>query len=204
MTPDEYQTVWRGLRAPSLANQLEASEVAPGSGVWVARDASAQQHLLVQVPDGSDLDVSGTHGLGVSISRHRIPEHEDATYIDLACLDQAVAPTFAAVAADIAEEAVHAEPTNRLAEVVAALNEWRWFWGVDPTRLSATDAIGLFGELWFLIRWAGASPASIQAWALERFPTRFPVAAVFGRSQGNLACGGSHPFHPEPRTTGGR
>jgi Putative PD-(D/E)XK family member, (DUF4420) len=162
--PDQYQAVWRGLRTPSLANQLEASEVDPGSGVWVARDASDLQHLLVQVPDGSELDVSGTHGLGVSISRHRIPEHEDATYIDLVCLDQAVAPTFAAVAADIAEEALHAEPASRLTEVVAALNEWRWFWGVDPTRLSATDAIGLFGELWFLIRWAGASPASIQAW----------------------------------------
>ena len=55
-------------------------------------------------------------GLGVSISRHRIPERADATYIDLACLDQAVAATFAAVAADIAEQAVHAEPATRSAK----------------------------------------------------------------------------------------
>lgn len=164
MTPDEFQSIWRNLRAPSLTGQLEASEVRPRSGVWIAKDYSTRQHLLVQVPEGSKLDVAGTHGLGVSVARHRIPEHADASYVDLVCLDQAVAPTFAAVAVDIAEEAVQADPTNRLTEVVAALNEWRWFWGVDPTRMSVADAIGLFGELWFLIRWAGASAGSVHAW----------------------------------------
>lgn len=164
MTPDEFQSIWRDLPAPSSQGQLEAREITPRSGVWVAKDYSTRQHLLVQVPDGANLDVSGTHGLGVSVAKHRIPEHADATYVDLVCLDQAVTPTFAAVAADIAEEAVQSEPTNRLTEVVAALNEWRWFWGVDPTRMSAADAIGLFGELWFLVRWAGASPASVHAW----------------------------------------
>jgi hypothetical protein len=30
--------------------------------------------------------------------------------------------------------------------------------------MSVTDAVGLFGELWFLNRWAGPSAASVQAW----------------------------------------
>ena len=164
MTPDEFQSRWRELPLPTSASQLEAGEVEDGSGVWVARDSSNRQHLLVRVPDGVELDVTGTHGLSVGVARHRIPDQPDAHYIDLVCLDQAVAATFAAVAADIAEEAGAVGPDARRSHVVSALNEWRWFWGVDPTQLSASDAIGLFGELWFLIRWAGVSGESIHAW----------------------------------------
>jgi hypothetical protein len=164
MTPEEFQSRWRELPLPTSTSQLEAGEVEDGSGVWVARDSANRQHLLVRVPDGVDLDVTGTHGLSVGVARHRIPNQPDAFYIDLVCLDQAVAATFAAVAADIAEEAVAAGPDARRSHVVSALNEWRWFWGVDPTQLSASDAIGLFGELWFLIRWAGVSGEAIQAW----------------------------------------
>lgn len=164
MTPEEFQSRWRELPLPASVTQLEATEVAQSSGVWVARDCLNRQHLLVRVPDGVDLDVTGTHGLSVGIASHRIPGQPDAFYIDLVCLDQAVEATFAAVAADIAEETVEAGPDARRGQVVSALNEWRWFWGVDPTQLSASDAIGLFGELWFLIRWAGVSEKSIQAW----------------------------------------
>ncbi|HUZ54196.1 MAG TPA: PD-(D/E)XK motif protein [Streptosporangiaceae bacterium] len=164
MTPEEFQSCWRELPVPTSSAQLEASQVSARSGIWVARDISNRQHLLVQIPDGVTLDIAGTHGLGVSIARHRIPGHADASYIDLVCLDQAVAATFAAVAADIAEEAVQADAGERRSQVIAVLNEWRWFWGVDPAQLSSADAVGLFGELWFLIRWVGASAQSVQAW----------------------------------------
>jgi hypothetical protein len=164
VTPEEFQAVWKSLPSPTQPGQLEAREAAPASGVWIARDASDHQHLLVQVPDGTRLDISGTHGLGVQVTRHRVPDRADATYIDLACLDPAVAATFAAVAADIANQAVRADPRSRLSDVVRALNEWRWFWGVDPAHLTAADAVGLFGELWFMIQWTGVSPVSVQAW----------------------------------------
>lgn len=164
MRPEEFQSQWHDLPAPSASGQLEAVEVAVGSGVWIARDDSDRQHLLVRVPTGVVLDISGTHGLRVSVVRHRIPAQPDASYIDLLCLDPAVVATFAAVAADIAAETVGASPESRRGLVITALNEWRWFWGVDPTKISANDAVGLFGELWFLLRWAGISAASVQAW----------------------------------------
>lgn len=164
MTPEEFELRWRDLPVPTSVAQLEASEVVAGSGVWIARDHADRQHLLVRVPDGVTIDITGTHGLSAAVARHRIPAQSDATYIDVVGLDQAAAATFAAVAVDIAEEAVHAEAHERRSQVMAALNKWRWFWGVDPTQLSATDVVGLFGELWFLIRWAGVSPGSIQAW----------------------------------------
>lgn len=164
MTPDEFQAVFRTLPSPRQLGQLEAHELTPPSGVWVARDDSDHQHLLVQVPDETKLDILGTHGLSVQITRRRVPGRPDATYIDLSCLDIAVAATFAAVAADVANHAVQADSRSRLSDVIGVLNEWRWFWGVDPAHLSASDAVGLFGELWFMIQWAGVSPATVQAW----------------------------------------
>ena len=91
---------------------------------------------------------------------------------------------FAAVAADIASEAVQAGPDARRDQVISALNEWRWFWGVDPTRLSAREAIGLFGELWFLIRWAGVSADSVEAWGClngARHDFQWPMQSVRSR-----------------------
>jgi Putative PD-(D/E)XK family member, (DUF4420) len=164
VTPDEYQTVWRGLGLPTSGNQLEATEIPLGSGIWVARDHRGGQHLLVRVPDGAKLALSETHGLSVSITRTRIPDQGDASYVDLACLDAAAAPTFAAVASDIAAAAFHVAPERRVSAVTAALGEWRWFWGVDPARLSGADAVGLFGELWFLVRWAKPSAATVESW----------------------------------------
>lgn len=164
MTPEEFELRWRDLPVPLSVTQLEASEVISGSGIWIARDHVNRQHLLVRVPDGVTMDVAGTHGLIATVARHRIPAQMDATYIDLVGLDQATAATFASAAVDVIDEAIHADAQERCNRIIAVLNKWRWFWGVDPTQLSAADAVGLFGELWFLIRWVGVSPASVKAW----------------------------------------
>lgn len=164
MTPTEFTAAWEALRTPVTNHELEAHELVPGSGVWVARDNADHQHLLVLVDGKRELDLEETHGLSVAITRHRVAGRADAPYVDLACLDSGTVQTFATVAADIAN-AVIGEPIEaRTSAVTAAVREWRWFWGVDPSRLSMTDAIGLFGELWFLNRWAGVSAASVQAW----------------------------------------
>ena len=164
MTPEEFLSIWRALQAPALIDKLEAREIISASGVWAAKDYAGRQHLLIQVADDTKISVRETHGLVVSVSRHRVPEHSDAMFIDLTCLDQSIIGTFAAVAADIAQVTAHTDPADRSTEVVTALNKWRWFWGVDPAGLSPQDALGLFGELWFLLRWAGATPESVGAW----------------------------------------
>ena len=164
MTPDEFLEIWASLSTPTTNQELEAKEVAPNSGVWVARDNAEHQHLLVLVDGKTDLGLDETHGLSVAISRHRIAGRDDASYVDLVCLDEGAVQTFATVAADIAGSIGQQPIESRTAAVTAAVREWRWFWGVDPTRMSANDAVGLFGELWFLNRWAGQSAASLQAW----------------------------------------
>lgn len=164
MTPAEYLATFESLPTPTTNYDLEAHEAVAGSGVWVARDNGDYQHLLVQVNDDASLDLEETHGLQVKVARHRIAGRRDASYIDLVCLDVGAVATFAAVAGEIASATTVIDLANRPAAVIGAVRAWRWFWDVDPSRMSTTDAIGLFGELWFLNRWAGVSEGSVEAW----------------------------------------
>lgn len=181
MTPAEYLTIFESLSTPTTNHDLEAHEVAGGSGVWVARDNSDHHHLLVKVGDYNDLDLEETHGLQVKIGRHRIAGRNDAPYIDLVCLDAGAVATFAAVASDIAAATVPTDLADRPAAVVGAVRSWRWFWGVDPSHMSTRDAVGLFGELWFLNRWAGISASSVEAWVGShgsRHDFQWPTSSV--------------------------
>ncbi|WP_166521129.1 PD-(D/E)XK motif protein [Modestobacter roseus] len=164
MTPEELQSRWREIIIPASGRELQAIQVLGQSGVWVARDHSARPHLLVRIPDGASFNAAETHGLGVGVGRHRIMGLPDATYVDFVCLDQAVLHTFAAVTSDLVRAVLEADLDARREKLLSVLSEWRWFWGVDPSRLSATDALGLFGELWFLVRWVGVSSKAIEAW----------------------------------------
>lgn len=181
MTPDEFQTIWKALRTPITNHELEAAEVSTGTGVWIARDNADHQHLLVLVDTQSQLELDETRGLKVAISQHRIADREDAPYVDLVCLDPGAVQTFATVASDIANAVVKRPPEDRTGAVVTAIREWRWFWGVDPNQMSKSDAVGLFGELWFLNRWAGVSEATVQAWTGSsgaRHDFQWPTSSV--------------------------
>ena len=164
MTPDEFLATWEALKTPVTNHELEAHEVASGTGVWVARDNSDHQHLLVLVDGLSDLALDETHGLKVVISQHRIAGRGEAPYVDLGCLDEGAIQTFASVATEVANAVTRRPPEERTSALLAVIREWRWFWGVDPTQMSTNDAIGLLGELWFLNRWAGVSPTALKAW----------------------------------------
>jgi hypothetical protein len=181
MTPSEFQAAWDALKTPVTNQELEAREVTAGSGVWVARDNADHQHLLVLVDGKSELGLDETHGLKVAISQHRVAGRGDAPYVDLACLDAGAAQTFATVAAEIANTATDAPIEDRTRAVAAAVREWRWFWGVDPSRMSRTDAVGLFGELWFLNRWAGVNAGTVAAWEASngaRHDFQWPTSSV--------------------------
>lgn len=181
MTPEEFLGVWESLATPVTNQELRAHEAVPGAGVWVARDNSDHQHLLVLVDGETELGLEETHGFGAQIKRHRIDGRSDAPYVDLVCLDEGAAQTFAAVAANITSVVAEEPVESRTSLVAATVREWRWFWGVDPSRMSANDAVGLFGELWFLHRWAGVTPSSIQAWEAStgsRHDFQWPTSSV--------------------------
>jgi len=79
-----------------------------------------------------------------------------------------------------------------MAAVVAALARWQWFWGVESGRLSAQDALGLFGELWFFHRWAGDVPGVLAAWTAStgsRHDFQWPERSVEVKAASRRADG---------------
>jgi len=181
VTPAEFQEAWSRLKTPVTNQELEATEISAGSGVWVARDNGNYQHLLVLVDGKTDLGLDETHGLKVAIAQHRIAGRGDASYVDLVCLDSGAGQTFAVVATEIANATVSTPIEDRTSAVAAAVREWRWFWGVDPTALSRKAAVGLFGELWFLTRWAGVTSENVTAWDASngaRHDFQWPLSSV--------------------------
>ncbi len=168
MIPNEYENRWRDLDPAPSSSEMTGVEIEPPSGVWIARDDVGRRHLLIEAPPNVRIGAAKTHGLGVSVGKRIVTGGSETQVIDLACLDSAVAGTFAAVAASVVTRILDADLDARGAAVSEVLTEWRWFWGIDPESLSATDAVGLFGELWFLLMWSGVSAAAVKAWDASR------------------------------------
>jgi len=163
VTPELLEGYWARLPVAPQADRLVADEIGT-VGIWVARDNQGQPHVLVRLDFPSRVPPFDTRGLRVEVGERQVADGPSDTYLDLVCLDDTVAPTFAVVAADVATLAENTEPTRRGTVLAAALSRWRWFWRVDSGGLSETDVVGLFAELWFLAQWAGADVLAVAAW----------------------------------------
>jgi hypothetical protein len=72
--------------------------------------------------------------------------------VDLACFDSTQNATFSAVVQDLLSTLN--ETAGPAADAIrTALIRWKTFWRSRPAGLSREEALGLFGELWFLRRW---------------------------------------------------
>jgi hypothetical protein len=124
---------------------------------------------------------SSTRGLEVSTDDLIIGGSPSRKYIRLLCSDPAHYQTFTALCESIIT-AIAADPKEPKAAVVRCLERWRSFWMLDQTALSREQALGLFGELWFLSRWMGTlSLSSVSKWQGplgSRHDFQWPVASV--------------------------
>lgn len=191
MNPDDLDRAWQSLATPDSAQQLAAAAI-PGDDVWAAIDHQAQRHLLLRVPEGTEAPPTVTRGLRVTVARHQVLGGDPADYLDLVCLSNEMTMTFTAVAADIGAEAGPAIPEHRLSAVVSALGRWQWFWGIEADRLSEQDALGLFAELWFLLRWEGGGETAVDAWtasAGSRHDFQWPKRSIEVKATGRRADG---------------
>ena len=168
LNPSDLETSWSSL-LPSIVHGELAGVRAPNmpaqAGVWVARDDAGRPHLIVELPRNVEpLVQRTTKGLEVATRELRIGGRPPATYIDLFCVELAHQKTFTAVACDIAN-AIVVSPQDPRAAVVRSLERWRSFWAADPNGLSREEALGLFGELWFMLRWMGpVAKTTIESW----------------------------------------
>ncbi|MCV7067492.1 PD-(D/E)XK motif protein [Mycolicibacterium farcinogenes] len=163
MNTDLLSDVWQMLPAGAGMGQMAGHKVS-SCEVWAAKDYAGQHHLLIEVGPEAAIPRMDTQGLHIDIVHCSVADNSPTRYLDLACADSQSRDAFAVVAADIAHVAETADDRDRDTAVARRISRWRWFWKSDPTRLSETDALGLFGELWFLRRWASAGAPSVAAW----------------------------------------
>jgi hypothetical protein len=154
--------IWDGLRLPASGG-LSARLHPDSHDVWLALDDRRRRHLLLRVT-GSDTGqvLMSTNGLRASVDWLSVEGEPSDAWADIVCLEPALNDTFDVVANDLASEAREADSLP-LEAVRRTLRTWQWFWSVDASGLSNEAALGLFGELWFMSRWA-VFPDVIDVW----------------------------------------
>jgi hypothetical protein len=157
----EPDSIWSSLTQPNTGLRARHHPTCPD--VWLALDSTGHRHLLVRAVNGDTGEtLLTTRGLRAALDRLSFEDEREGVWADITCLEPALNDTFVAVADDLANEILHSDG-DLLAAVRRTLRTWQWFWGIDPNRLSTEAEIGLFGELWFLERWA-PFPDAIETW----------------------------------------
>lgn len=167
MTTSDLETAWTDLPNPP-AGELSGKRVSGlplQAPVYVVVDASRRRQLLVSIDEEvQPVRSSTTRGLDVTTDRLQIADSPVRRYVRLACLEPAHYPTFTALCDSIVAS-ILADSNDPRAAVVRCLDRWRSFWTVDQTGLTREQALGLFGELWFLHRWLGPpSVSNLSRW----------------------------------------
>lgn len=160
MSSAEVEALWASLRRPhhGLSAQLHPNS----RDVWLAVDERGRRHLLVDAT-GTEPGraLISTRGLKADTAEISVEGGPLGIWADVICLDPSLNQTFLAVAEDLVADTASAQ--TPLEAVERTLRTWRWFWGVDSGSLSEAAALGLFGEMWFLDRWA-PFPGAVSAW----------------------------------------
>ena len=170
MEAAELQARWRALDQPAGA-RLNAERIQDWAGgpVLVAVDAGGTRHLLIRVDDSTHVRAPRpVAGLTVSVRRLRTPGHdENLTWLDLSSQDPYGTRAFAGLCADVLDDMPASGPPSPEA-ALAVIARWRRFWSPSHEGLSADEQLGLFGELWLLLRWV--QPLTLAALASWRGP----------------------------------
>ena len=200
MTLDELDASWAVVTlqtSPDGISGRRARGMPPGQPVYLAVDGRNRRHLLIQVPDDTPpVTQRETRGLEVGTARFEVGPNPESLYVDLACTDSAQNLTFCAVAQDMLRTLASSHTFPRDA-VISALARWRAFWAVKTTGMSREDALGLFGELWFMRRWlAPVTSETVARWQVTvgaRHDFQWPAASVEVKTAAGRS--GAEPVH---------
>ena len=200
MTGDDLDKVWAELPspAPGELSGIRASGLPLQSPVYIVVDRARTRQLMVAMAEGAEaLRSTTTRGLEVTTDELRIGDSPLRRYIRLVCLNASHHATFAALCSSIVAGVLR-DPADPKAAVVRCLDRWRSFWVVDQSGLTREQALGLFGELWFLYRWSG--PVSISSLARWQGPLgarhdfQWPVASIEVKASASVSGAGATHF----------
>ena len=168
MTLEELESSWSSIQPPSVPDGISgrrATGLPANRAVYVAIDSRQRRHLLVQVPDDTaPVNQRETRSLEVITGRFQVGSNPELLYVDLVCTDSAQHATFSAITQDLIRS-LRQSPGPLRDTILSALARWRAFWTVKTSGMSREEALGLFGEMWFLRRWLGPiSATTIRRW----------------------------------------
>lgn len=183
---DTPEDLWSGLQPAPTKDEYSGRPVPnlPAHVVaCVALDHQGLRRLLIRVPDGTEnVPKPRTRGLRVTVEPLRTLDASTVgDHLNLACTEPATAAIFAVVVGEVIEE-LRQSPQQPREAVRRVLQRWSWFWSVPSQGLGAEEAIGLFGELWFLEQWVGPADADrLRSWTgplRDRHDFKWPAASI--------------------------
>ena len=162
--------IWAKLQKSNPpGDQLVARPAFPETSprLLSALDSESKRHLLIPLNESeSEYQDSQSRGLSVLTRELTAGGQPITRYLDIECHDVAGYPALDLLGAEIA--AALSKGENNSTDVVRkALAKWRRFWGQVPVQLlSVEQQLGLFAELWFLLKWCLSMPGTtaVTSW----------------------------------------
>ena len=156
----DLERLWSDIQTPK-SGQMSGRLIRPTPRIWVAVDVARVPHLLIGA-DKSDVGtrIPATKGLRLGVEELRIGETAHDAFITIACSEETYRDTFAALCVELIRSISEGQ---EVAGVGAILRRWRAFFQERRPRLSESEQLGLFGELWFLEHWLGL-PGGVAWW----------------------------------------
>lgn len=157
-------------RGDNLTARLAFPDSTPR--LLAAIDAAGTRHLLV-VLESKDEAYRDLQSRGISVDTRdlRVEGRTAERYLDLVCHDASGYAAFDLIGGELAETLKRGGLPPR--EVVRqVLSKWRRFWGQTARQvLTREEQVGLFGELWFLLKWLSIKVGPDEATRRWRGPS---------------------------------
>lgn len=163
-TSEALVATWESIGQPS-SDTLQGRRISEAEpALYAALDARGRRWLLVEIgPEVSPFTERASSALEVTVGEFDIGSHRNGRFIALICCQAEHERTFAALSTDIVT-ALSTPVEDPVRSVRTIIRRWRAFLSSSAGGLSAEQALGLFGELWFMSSWLPAVRSSIEAW----------------------------------------
>ena len=165
ITPGKWEVLQVVGKSTSELNAMPINVKEHKGLVLIAIDSSDCRHLLVSVNKLDDVR-SDSRSPGCRVFARELHGHGSSVFFaDLVCLRKDGFDVFNLLANDILER-LKVEDLDHGSVCAEALEDWRDLLGGSGTGkgLSASQALGLFGELCVLKQLAQISPISVESW----------------------------------------
>ena len=153
---DDIEDMWNAMHPPLGDEEISGRRI-PGLSTtipaYLAIDRGGFRHLFILTQKVSEVTpIFHSNGLRVSISKFKIGTSPENFYLDFHCYNPRQNSTFSAVVIDVIHS-IKGNSSDLLSVINETIARWRDFWTTRTSGMSMEETLGLFGEIWFMLRW---------------------------------------------------